>query len=84
MIDLVTPGASAPWHESSSIASRADPLFAGDGYLLLDTHRLAADDLRMENAAALLAGLENPSLEAGRGASCGRCAGGSTRRNSSR
>ena len=59
----VTPGASEAWHASSSVASRADPLFSGDGYLLLDTHRVGADDLRMDNAAALLAGLENPSLE---------------------
>ena len=63
VIDLVTPGASEAWHASSSVASRADPLFSGDGYLLLDTHRVGADDLRMDNAAALLAGLENPSLE---------------------
>ena len=63
VIDLVTPGASDAWHWSSSVASRADPLFSGDGYLLLDTHRVGADDLRMDNAAALLAGLENPSLE---------------------
>ena len=63
VIDLVTQGASEAWHGSSSVASRADPLFSGDGYLLLDTHRVGADDLRMDNAAALLAGLENPSLE---------------------
>ena len=63
VIDLVTPGATGNERGSSNAASRADPLFAGDGYLLLDTHRLAADDLRMDNAAALLAGLENPSLE---------------------
>ena len=63
VIDLVTPGATRNERGRSNIASRADSLFAGDGYLLLDTHRLAADDLRMDNAAALLAGLENPSLE---------------------
>ena len=63
VIDLVTPGASEAWHGSSSVASRDDPLFSGDGYLLLDTARMGADDLRMDNAAALLAGLENPSLE---------------------
>ena len=39
------------------------PLFAGDGYVLLDTHRVGPDDLRRDNAAALLAGLENPSRE---------------------
>ncbi len=63
VIDLVTPGASEAGDGIPSIASRADSLFAGDGYLLLDTHRVAADDLRMDNAAALLAGLENPSLD---------------------
>ena len=31
----------------------------GDGYLLLDTLRLGPEDLRRDNAAALLAGLEN-------------------------
>ena len=36
---------------------RADPLFAGDGYVLLDTHRVGRDDLRRDNAAALLAEL---------------------------
>ena len=61
VIDLVTPGASGLVR--ANVASRADPLFSGDGYLLLDTHRVGADDLRMDNAAALLAGLENPSFE---------------------
>ena len=62
-IDLVTPGATTTESGSSNIASRANPLFSGDGYLLLDTHRLAADDLRMDNAAALLAGLERPYMD---------------------
>ena len=61
VIDLVTPGASGPMR--ANVASRADPLFSGDGYLLLDTHRVAADDLRLDNAAAPLAALENPSPE---------------------
>ena len=39
---------------------RADPRFAGDGYVLLDSHRVGPEDLRRDNAAALLAGLENP------------------------
>ena len=39
---------------------RADPRFAGDGYVLLDSQRVGPDDLRHDNAAALLAGLENP------------------------
>ena len=51
------------WEFKRRVSSRADPLFSGDGYLLLDTARMGADDLRMDNAAALLAGLENPSLE---------------------
>lgn len=59
VIDLVTPGASGSTR--ANVSSRGDPLFSGDGYLLLDTHRMAADDLRLDNAAALLAGLENPS-----------------------
>ena len=63
VIDLVTPGASQAGHGSSSVASRADPLFAGDGYLLLDMHRAGADDLQSDNAAALLAALEYSSLE---------------------
>ena len=33
---------------------RADPRFAGDGYLLLDSHRVEPEDLRRDNAAALL------------------------------
>ncbi|MDE0242006.1 MAG: Rpn family recombination-promoting nuclease/putative transposase [bacterium] len=61
VIDLVTPGASGPMR--ANVASRADPLFSGEGYLLLDTCRVGADDLRLDNAAALLAGLENPSYE---------------------
>ena len=36
------------------------PRFAGDGYVLLDSHRVRQEDLRRDNAAGLLAGLENP------------------------
>ena len=36
---------------------------AGDGYVLLDAHRVGPGDSRRDNAAALLAGLENPSRE---------------------
>ena len=61
VIDLVTPGASGAGRGEAGVASRANPLFTGDGYLALDTLRVAADDLRHDNAAALLAGLENPS-----------------------
>ena len=66
VIDLVTPGASdtsGAGGGEASVASRASPLFAGDGYLVLDTLRVGADDLRHDNAAALLAALENPSPE---------------------
>ena len=61
VIDLVTPGASGAGRGEAGVASRANPLFAGEGYLALDTLRVAADDLRHDNAAALLAALENPS-----------------------
>ena len=61
VIDLVTPGASDTGGGEAGVASRANPLFAGDGYLALDTLRVGADDLRHDNAAALLAALENPS-----------------------
>ena len=60
VIDLVTPGAS---DEQPSPVSLANRLFAGDGYLALDTLRLDADDIRYDNAAALLAGLCNPALD---------------------
>ena len=61
VIDLVTPATA---HDPEpDIASRRSGLFAGDGYLTLDTLRLATEDLRHDNAAALLAGLCNPSVE---------------------
>ena len=63
VIDLVTPGATQGVRGEVGSIWRADPLFAGDGYLLLDTHSLGPEDLRRDNAAALLAGLENPTLE---------------------
>ena len=59
--------ASGPW--------RADLRFAGDGYVLLDSQRVRPEDLRRDNAAALLAGLENPlpsTLPALVGAVCRR------------
>ena len=74
VIDLVTPQAaqaggadrSAAWatragSEESDMRWRADPRFAGDGYVVLDSLRVGPEDLRHDNAAALLAGLENPS-----------------------
>ena len=64
VIDLVTPGASSsPGGVVPGATCRASPLFAGDGYLLLDTLRLGPEDLRRDNAAALLAGLETLELE---------------------
>lgn len=60
VIDLVTPAAKRAQPDP---VSRRSGLFAGDGYLVLDTLRLATDDLRHDNAAALLAGLCNPAVE---------------------
>ena len=57
---LVTPGADL---EAPSPSSRTDGLFAGDGYLAVDTLRLGADDVPRGNAAALLAGMCNPSAD---------------------
>ena len=54
------PGDSLPADPTGKLAARPS---AGDGYMLLDTHRVGPDDLRRDNAAALLAGLENPSRE---------------------
>ena len=61
VIDLVTPGVGAV--ADLDLAVRASGVFAGDGYLTLDTRRVAADDLRRDHAAAMLAGLCNPSLD---------------------
>lgn len=61
VIDLVTSaGAGDPPPDPGS---RRSGLFAGDGYITLDTLRVATDDLRHDNAAALLAGLCNPTFE---------------------
>ena len=59
VIDLVTPGATGVGEGDGGVASRAGALFAGDGYVLLDTLRVGVEDLSDDNAAALLAGLEN-------------------------
>ena len=61
VIDLVTPGATSD--EPPHGLSRASPVFAGDGYVLLDSGRVGADDLKRDNAAALLAGIEHPTPE---------------------
>ena len=60
VIDLVTPEAIGTGQGEVDGTWRADPRFAGDGYVLLDSHRVGPEDLRRDNAAALLAGLENP------------------------
>ena len=67
VIDLVTPGASDTGRGEAGVASRSNPLFAGEGYLALDTLRVAADDLMHDNAAALLAALETRRRAALRG-----------------
>ena len=62
VIDLVTPGAvggGVGWVRRGGLR----PLLAGDGYLLLDARRLGREYLRHDNAAALLAGMENLELE---------------------
>ena len=53
------PGATGVGEGDGGAGSRASALYAGDGYLLLDTLRVGAEDLPDDNAAALLAGLEN-------------------------
>ena len=63
VIDLLTPGAPPPGGGASEVIWRSAPVFAGDGYVLLDAHRVRPEDLRHDNAAALLAGLEGLELE---------------------
>ena len=61
VVELVMPGASGAGGDEAGLATGAGALLAGEGYLLLDTLRVGVEDLRDDNAAALLAGLENPS-----------------------
>ena len=63
VVELVMPGASGAGGDEAGLATGAGALLAGEGYLLLDTLRVGVEDLRDDNAAALLAGLENPSPE---------------------
>ena len=63
VIDLVTPQATQTGGTESGAPWRADPRFAGERYVLLDSVRVRPEDLRHDNAAALLAGLESPSDE---------------------
>ena len=55
VIDLVTPQAAGTVGGEAGRTWQADPRFAGDGYVLLDSHRVRTEDLRYDNAAALLA-----------------------------
>ena len=57
----MTPQATQAGGGESGAPWRADMRFAGDGYVLLDSHRVRPEDLSHDNAAALLAGLENPT-----------------------
>ena len=61
VIDLVTPGVGVVG--DLDLAVRTNEVFAGDGYVALDTRRVAPDDLQRDNAASILAGLCNPSLD---------------------
>ena len=59
VVDLVNPPATAPAAPGSR--SLRNDLFAGDGHLALDIHRLRSEDFRDDNAASLLAALTNPT-----------------------
>ena len=63
VIDLVTPWTAPPRHGHSTPWWQSDPRFAGDGYVVLDALRVDAEDLPLDNIAAVLTGLENPSRE---------------------
>ena len=63
VIDLVTPVAGELQKPTSPL-SRRSGLFAGDGYLLLDMHRVEPDDFQEDNAVSLLAELTDPSPDA--------------------
>ena len=60
VIELVTPRAPAV-PPPDDLSSRHSGLFAGEGYLLLDIHRLGTDDFQDDNAVSVLAELMNPS-----------------------
>ena len=59
VIDLVSPTPQGVT-EPPALSSRRSGLFTGDGYLLLDIHRLGADGFDNDNAVSLLAELTNP------------------------
>ena len=59
--DLVTPGTTV--EGAADLASRTSDLFTGDGYLTLDSRRLREDDFRQDNAASMLAAVEQMAPE---------------------
>ena len=59
--ELVAPKPGDAGRGDAEPALRPDGLFAGDGYLLLDSGQLTPDDGHEHNAAWLLAAFENPS-----------------------
>ncbi|MCE2476159.1 MAG: Rpn family recombination-promoting nuclease/putative transposase [Alphaproteobacteria bacterium] len=50
VIDLVTPQAAGTGHSEAGRTWQADARFAGDGYVLLDSHRVRPEDLPRDNA----------------------------------
>ena len=64
MIDLVTPDTTVATVATEAMdLSWPGPLFAGDGYQMVDSSRVDIDDWKGNNAAVLLAGLEHPSVD---------------------
>lgn len=61
MAELVAPDPDDTGRGDAEPELRPDGLFAGDGYLLLDSGQLTPDDGHEHNAAWLLAAFENPS-----------------------
>ena len=56
VVQLVTPNADL----AEDDLSQSSPLFAGDGYVMVDSGGIGPDDLQRDNAASLLAGMEYP------------------------
>ena len=63
VIDLVTPPPPDAAQNVPDLTSDRSGLFAGDGYLVLDIPRLAADAFRDDNAVSLLAQLTSSFSE---------------------
>ena len=80
VIGLVTPTSSTV--AEPEMSSRTNDLFAGDGYLTLDTLRVAADDLRHDNAASFAGGALQSDAATHPGAGGGRRGRGSMRQHS--